>query len=130
MQTTNEFSFILKPSPIGGVGVFALHDIPADADLALVPSDYETRLLHESEIPLALRMYCVARENDMWVCPAQFNRLELSWHLNHSEEPNALHIGKGAFRTCKAIKADEEILINYNTLNEPEAKKEDYYRQQ
>src|SRR5262245_41588622 len=32
-EETNEFSFVLKPSKIAGVGVFATHDIPKGAIL-------------------------------------------------------------------------------------------------
>lgn len=128
MQKTSEYSFILKPSKIGGVGVFAIHDIDANVKLTLVSDDYKSRLLHQSEIPADLIMYCVAKDNDMWSCPSSFNKMEIAWHLNHSDSPNAKRTGKGEFFSTQNIKAGEEITIDYNTLGEPEDKKEDYYK--
>ncbi len=128
MNKTTEFSFMLKPSRIGGVGVFALHDIDSNVQLVLVTDDYKSRSLHESKIPKDLIMYCVAKENDVWSCPSNFNKMEIAWHLNHSDDPNARRTGKGEFYSTKKINKGEEITIDYNSLGEPEDKKEDYYK--
>lgn len=127
-MNTNEFSFILKTSPIGGIGVFATHDIEPGVKLAVYTEKHKSRLLHENEIPKELLMYCVAKENDMWTCPEDFSRMEVGWHLNHSNTPNSERRGKGLFYSVKEIKAGEEITLDYNTLGEPEDKKEDYYK--
>lgn len=128
MKTTNEFSFILRPSTIdgGGVGVFTLHPIDKGVLLDIWPRE-KVRLLHESEIPESLRMYCVAKENDMWSCPPAFNKMEIGWYMNHSDTPNVFK-KDGQFFAKRAIDKDEELLLNYKTLEEPENKREDYYR--
>ncbi|MCB9822954.1 SET domain-containing protein [Candidatus Nomurabacteria bacterium] len=128
MNKTTEFSFVLKPSKIGGVGVFAIHDIDANVLLTLVADDYKSRALHQNDIPDDLIMYCVAKEDDMWSCPSSFNRMEIAWHLNHSDDPNAKRTGKGEFYSAKKINKGDEITIDYNSLGEPEDKKEDFYK--
>ena len=129
MQETTEFSFVLKPSNIAGVGVFATHDIGVDTRLVMWPDNYEARLLHENDIPKNLRHYCVARDKDIWACPANFNMMEIAWYLNHSKKPNATKKADGQFYSLTTIKAGDEITIDYNQLGEPETKKEDYYRE-
>lgn len=53
---------------------------------------------------------------------------KIGWYINHSREPNIHKIGEDHIVTSRAIKAGEEILIDYNQLNEPEHLKEDYYK--
>ncbi len=128
MDTTSELSFILRPSNItgGGVGIFALHDIDENVLLDIWPRS-EIRLLHESEIPKELIGLCVAKDNDMWSCPPAFNKMEIGWHLNHSEQANVIK-REDKFFSSRSIKKDEELLLDYKTLEEPEEKREDYYR--
>ncbi len=54
--------------------------------------------------------------------------------MNHSEDANAIRgennnpDRKYQWYAARDIKAGEEILINYNSLEEPEESKKDYYR--
>lgn len=129
-MTTTDSSFRLEPSqiPNGGVGVFALHDIEPDTWLALKPRGESIGVERkESDIPKELLMYCIAKENNIWQCPKEFNHMHLVWYLNHSDHPNAEKREDGYYSTT-TIKSGEEVVINYNVLGEPEDKKEDYYR--
>lgn len=129
MQTSTN-SFILKPSAISGagVGVFAIHDIAADTFLAVKPRGESVGVdLAEADIPKALLSYCIAKEDGIWRCPPDFSHMNMVWYLNHSEKPNAQKRDDGYYSTIE-IKAGQEILIDYNTLDEPEDKKEDYYK--
>lgn len=129
-MTTDSNSFILKPTRIegAGVGVFVLHDIEADTWLALKPRGESVGVnVKEEDIPKELIAYCVANSDGTWNCPPEFNHMHMVWYLNHSDTPNADKRDDGYYST-KLIKAGEEVTIDYNILDEPEEKKEDYYK--
>ena len=120
---TNEFSFLLKPSPISGIGVFAAHDITKGEYLRLFVSGSKAR--SASAVPEAFKQYCVG-QGDLLYGPFDFARIDVGWYVNHSFEPNAKHVDFEYF-ACQDIKAGEEITVDYNTLGEPEEEKEAYY---
>lgn len=134
----SEFSFMLKPSPLGGVGVFATHDIPAGTHV--FNPNFEIRTMKVKDVPAALLQYCIYINDDECLCPERFDRMEIGWYINHSSSPNIARKGAisnaEAVRNIKArifhaiqdIKSGDEILIDYNCLDEPEHLKEDYYR--
>jgi SET domain-containing protein len=128
METTNEFSFVLKPS-VHGIGVFAAHDIMAETYLRLFGNEDKTNdvsvIRNKKDVPEFFRTYCVDRGEEL-LCPADFGCMELGWHVNHSSTPNAHHKNY-EFYALRDIKAGEEITINYNTLEEPDNSKEEYY---
>ena len=126
---TTEFSFILKPSE-HGVGVFATHDIKEGTYLIFFAEETEltnlTVIRKNEDVPELFQQYCVDRGETL-VCPRDFGRMEIGWHLNHSKTPNAYHKNYDYY-ALRDIKAGEEITIDYNTLEEPEEPKEDYYK--
>jgi SET domain-containing protein len=129
MNSTSEFSFVLKPSE-HGIGVFAFHDIKAGTYLRLFRDETEKEprsvVRKTEDVPEFFRSFCVGR-GDTQLCPSDFGCMEIGWHLNHSKNPNAFH--KNYFYySLKDIKAGEEITIDYNSLEEPEEAKEDYYK--
>lgn len=129
----SEYSFILKPSVLGGIGVFAVHDIPAETKI--FGKEHSVRVLKAKDIPTDFIKYCVYINDEECLCPQQFDRMEIGWYINHSYTPNIENrkvevIGatvKSNVYTVKNIKAGDEILMNYNDLGEPEQCKEDYY---
>jgi hypothetical protein len=133
-----EFSFILKPSPLGGVGVFATHDIPIGTIL-FANKKHIIRRLKVSDVPSELMQYCVYINDEECLCPERFDRLEIGWYINHSATPNIARreqdnvltsdVISSEFYAIKDIKAGDEIVINYNYLNEPEHLKGDYYKE-
>ena len=126
---TSEFSFILKKSSFG-VGVFATQDIEAKTYLRLFGDQNKQKDVSvrrkKNDIPKYLKGYCIDRGNTM-SCPKDFGRMEVGWFLNHSKTPNAFHRNYNYF-ALHDIKTGEEITINYNTLEEPEDAKDDYYK--
>jgi len=132
MDSTNEFSFTLKPSE-HGIGVFAVHDIEANTYLRLFGDqteelEHRTRSLNKKDVPEILRQYCIDRGETL-ICPDDFGHMPVGWFLNHSKNPNAFHRGDYCWYALRDIAAGEEILIDYNSLEEPEESKESYYRQ-
>lgn len=125
-NTTTEFSFILKPSE-HGVGVFATHYIKAGTYLRLFGDNEGHSILREKkETPEVFQEYCLDR-GDSLVCPADFGQPTIGWYLNHSKDPNAKHVNYEYF-ALKDIKRGEEITIDYNSLEEEDNAKGDYYK--
>lgn len=133
----SEFSFILKPSQLGGIGVFATHDIAAGTPV--FTQEFNLRTLKIKEVPEELIKYCIYTNDEECLCPERFDRMEIGWYLNHSSAPNIARkstigedqcndLKKRDLYAIKDIKAGDEILIDYNYLNEPEEFKEEYYR--
>lgn len=127
---TNEFSFVLN-STKHGVGVFAAHDITKGTYLRLFGDEklyeHRIRILDKRDVPEVFHDYCMDR-GDTMVCPEDFGCMPIGWYLNHSNAPNAVHENYNWY-ALKNIKKGEEILINYNDLEEPEKSKAEYYRQ-
>jgi len=133
----SEFLLILRPSSLGGVGVFAVDDIPAGT--ILLDRQFKTRVLKTKDIPADFVKYCIHITDEICLAPEQFDRLEIGWFVNHSPTPNIAHrvavnnpdlvngVKVYGVYAIRDIKAGEEILIDYNSLNEPEHLKENYY---
>lgn len=132
MEETNEFSFRLKPSE-HGVGVFSLHPIKKGTYLRLFGDknkdqalESRTRMLPLERVPEELRDYCIQRPQGL-ICPPDFGTMPVGWYLNHSDIPNAYRDENYRWYSLRDIEKDEEILIDYNALDEPESSKEEYY---
>lgn len=136
----SELSFILKPSPIAGVGVFATHDICAGT--ILMCKCQNTRKLKTKDIPAEFLKYCIYINKEECLCPERFDRMEIGWFINHSSKPNiALKesassdcdinndvVHEHGFYALTNIKVGDEILLDYNSLKEPEDLKDGYYK--
>lgn len=126
---TDEFSFVLKPAE-HGIGVFAAHDIKEGAYLRFFGGKTVltnvTVIRNKEDVPEFFQQYCIDRD-DKLVCPKDFRHMEIGWHLNHSKKPNAHHKNYDYYAS-RDIKAGEEITIDYNSLEEPEEAKGEYYK--
>ena len=114
---------IVKPSPLHGVGVFAIRDIPkgvdpfsdTDNELCIKVSKKKirsfpawARVLYNHYVP-----YC---PTDKIECPKTFNMMSLIWYLNHSKAPNLVSKDAWTYKTTRRIHAHEELLINYDDV--------------
>ena len=114
--------FLLEPSEIQGVGVFAAHTFRKGQHLPLFARDESVRIrrLPKSRAERRwLERYCVQDSHNprIYHCPANFARMSVGWYLNHSNKPNAAHRNFEYF-ALRAIRKGEEITIDYRTLNE------------
>jgi hypothetical protein len=112
---TDEFSFVLKPSGIHGVGVFATHPIAKGSSLRLFVDVEAVR-----EVPMDHPRADVLVRNSIimdthFVCADDFGRMSIGWYLNHSDHPNAGHENYEYFAK-EDIAADAELTIDYETL--------------
>lgn len=125
---TNHESFILKPSTVEGVGVFALHDIAEGTYMALFREDFQEELRDVEDVPKELRGFCLNREDGRLLCPKFFNRMDIGNYVNHSESANMRYEkGRGYF-AARDITAGEELFANYRELGEPEGSRAEYFK--
>ena len=121
---------MLRPSPIEGIGVFAICDIPAGCrDMFGKPDPPEhwiaiSRAEVES-LPAHARMlvenYCLYDEHQYFVPRHGFKTVDLACFLNHSDAPNVVSIDDGDyFEASRDIRAGEELLVDYGEIVEGE----------
>lgn len=121
---------MLRPSPIEGVGVFALVDIPKGCRAMFSPpdrpADWVTLSRAEVEaLPLHARHlvenYCLFDATQYWVPAGGFKKLDLACFLNHSATPNVRSGDEGNwFEAMRDIVAGEELTIDYGEIVEGE----------
>lgn len=113
----------LAPSPIHGIGVFALADIPEGTrDLFSPPRPWVP--VPEAEVdalpPHARRLvqtYCLWDAGTYYLPPDGFRVLDVVMYLNHSDTPNLRPVDGGDFYvTTRDVKAGEELTVDYGTL--------------
>lgn len=121
----SEFSVTLKPSTLGGVGVFATHDIAEGTQVFSGKFSPVKRKI--KDIPEEFIKYCVFVSDEECLSPERFDRMEIGWYLNHSDNPNVKKISDNYAIATRNIQAGEEILMDYNQLDEPDHLKESYY---
>jgi len=119
---------MIKPSPVDGIGVFAIRNIPKGCrqlfskgigDWIKIPKEEVDALPAHSKI--LIETYCLFDTNNFYVPDYGFKIMDLVNFLNHSEEPNIISINDGEeFETIKDIKAGEELFVNYGDIVESE----------
>jgi phosphoethanolamine N-methyltransferase len=138
VHESTQYSYMLKATPGRGVGVFAIHDIPAGTSICDL-TKFKIRICHKSEVPQELIGHCIHQENDQEIAPDRFDHMPIYWYMNHSEDSANVKLSAGIsvedgqwlvmpMHAVKDIKAGEELLANYNELGEPDDSKEDFYR--
>lgn len=121
-DTTDQYSFILAPSKIAGIGVHTTHKIKKGTYLTLFTTDvvrlipYDSPELNSPLIKNFCIWYCVEAENG-YSCPTDFRHMDIGWFLNHSKHPNAYH-DDYKYYALNDIEEGAEILIDYETLSE------------
>ena len=114
-DTTDELSFVLKPSKLSGVGVFCTHGIAKGTRLALFPN-LKPRYVSNARLERdpRLRAFCQVYGVDVGggsVVARSFSHMHVGWYLNHSDEPNAHH-ERFRYFASRDIDANEEITID------------------
>lgn len=113
----------LAPSPLHGVGVFALADLPeGTSDLFSPPRPWVP--VPEAAIdalpPAAqhlVRTYCLWDAGTYYLPPGGFRAPDLVTFLNHSDTPNLRSVNGGDyFVTTRAVRKGEELTVDYGTL--------------
>ena len=122
----------LQPSPISGVGVFAIQPLSEGSDpfVGAADADVETRFVPEEELarlsdPVRRMVtdFCLPRVEGgvagRWVYLRGFNFMDASFFLNHSAEDANVAMCDDAssslcvFRTTRDVAPGEELLFDY-----------------
>lgn len=111
----------LGVSKIHGIGVFAIAPIGAGVQLfgpergaiRAVPAEVVDGL-GEAEKRLYLD-FCVPHGGS-YHAPSSFNEMTIAWYLNHAERPNVACTQDEGFITLRAVKAGEELTIDYRAF--------------
>jgi SET domain-containing protein len=117
---------MLRPSPIEGIGVFAIRDIPKgtrtmfskpnadDKWIAVSKEEVSKMPAHAQHI---ITNYSLYDEENYFIPDHGFKKVDVCLFLNHSEEPNVISIDDGDyFEAIRDIAAGEELLIDYGMI--------------
>ena len=114
----------IQPSPIHGVGVFAILDIPPGTSVFPQDDDQmveiDKRIVHQqpNEIQKLYNDFCVIQDGTKYLCPVNLNRMTISWYLNDSKTPNVRYDADYRFYALREIKAGEELTADYASYSD------------
>ena len=123
-QLQSQTYVMIKPSPLHGIGVFAIRDIPKGTkdifsegygDWIKVSKDEVDALpTHSREL---IENHCLFDEDSYFTPEYGFKLVDLLIYLNHSETPNVISLNEGEqFEALVDIKEGEELLVDYGTI--------------
>ena len=115
---------MLKPSPLHGIGVFAI--IAIQKGERKIFSDHESEWIEVSKEEVdalpqhakdLIENHCLFNETHYYIPEYGFKIFDLAVYLNHSDQPNLVSINDGEyFEAIRDIEAGEELLIDYGTI--------------
>ena len=121
MHLREEVYCRVAASDIHGVGVFAIRAIAKGVNpfRGSGPSREIRVSRHElRSLPHRVRglidMYCVAEKGTFLIPELGLNRMDIAFYVNHSARPNIAYMRKGLMKTTRAIRAGEELTLNYD----------------
>jgi SET domain-containing protein len=115
---------MIQPSPIHGIGVFAIRDIPKGTRdlfsqgvgewIKLTIAEVEALPQHSRDL---VENHCLFDEDFYYVPDYGFKLVDLVIYLNHSDTPNVISVNDGEFfEAICDIKAGAELLVDYGTI--------------
>jgi SET domain-containing protein len=122
----------LQPSPLDGVGVFAIKDIPKGSNPFEGVRNHRWHKFHTDELkqldPAVMKMIddfvVIEKDNTVYIPDCSMHGMDLSFYLNNSESPNLMTIDGGlTFVTLRDIKKGEELTAAYETYDHKYEKK-------
>ena len=117
---------MIKPSPLHGIGVFAIRDIPKGTKnifskgvgdwIKVSKEEIEALPQHAKDL---IENHCLFDEDFYFIPDYGFKLVDLVIYLNHSETPNVISLNEGEeFEAIRDIAAGEELLVDYGTIVE------------
>ena len=117
---------MIRTSPIEGVGVFALQDIPKGCRsmfskaneqeqwIPITKAEVENLPAHAKAL---IENYCLYDEENYFVPNYGFKKMDLVNFLNHSDTPNVISINDGEFfEAITDINQGDELVIDYGEI--------------
>jgi SET domain-containing protein len=123
-ELQHEIYVMLKPSPIHGIGVFAIRNIPKGCRDIFTKHDakwIKFPLKEVEKLPDHARnlveTYCLYDENNYYVPEYGFKIMDMVNYINHSSDPNIKSINDGEFfEALSDIDAGTELFVNYGEI--------------
>ena len=115
---------MLKPSPVQGIGVFAIRDIPKGQTKIFSEDQSEWIKIPKSKIeklPASIRFlvenHCLYDDENYFVPEYGFKMIDPVIYINHSDTPNIKSIDDGNdFEALRDIKEGEELFLDYGEI--------------
>ena len=117
---------MIRTSPIEGIGVFALQDIPKGCRsmfskaneqeqwIPITKTEVENLPAHAKAL---IENYCLYDEENYFVPNYGFKKMDLVNFLNHSDTPNVISINDGEFfEAITDINQGDELVIDYGEI--------------
>jgi SET domain-containing protein len=119
---------MIKPSPLHGIGVFAIRDIPKGTSnifskgvgdwIKVSKEEVEALPQHSKDL---IENHCLFDEDFYFIPDYGFKLVDLVIYLNHSDTPNVISLNDGEeFEAIRDIANGEELLVDYGTIVESE----------
>lgn len=119
---------MIKASPVHGIGVFAIRDIPKGTQdifsqgvgewIEVSKEEVEALPKHSRDL---VENHCLFDEQSYFIPDYGFKLVDLVIYLNHSDTPNVVSINDGErFEAIRDIKVGEELFVDYGTIVEGE----------
>ena len=119
---------MIKPSPLHGIGVFAIRDIPKGTKnifskgvgdwIKVSKEEVDALPQHSKDL---IENHCLFDEDFYFIPDYGFKLVDLVIYLNHSETPNVISLNEGEeFEAIRDIVSGEELLVDYGTIVESE----------
>ena len=117
---------MIKPSPLHGIGVFAIRDIPKGTKnifskgvgdwIKVSKEEVDALPQHSKDL---IENHCLFDEDHYFIPDYGFKLVDLVIYLNHSETPNVISLNDGEeFEAIRDIAIGEELLVDYVTIVE------------
>ncbi len=117
---------MIKPSPLHGIGVFAIRDIPKGTKnifskgvgdwIKVSKEEVDALPQHSKDL---IENHCLFDEDFYFIPDYGFKLVDLVIYLNHSETPNVISLNDGEeFEAIRDIAIGEELLVDYGTIVE------------
>jgi SET domain-containing protein len=125
LQQLQQSTYVMiQPSPLHGIGVFAIRDIPKGTRdmfsqgvgewIKLTIAEVEALPKHSRDL---VENHCLFDEDFYYVPDYGFKLVDLVIYLNHSDTPNVISVNDGEyFEAIRDIAAGEELLVDYGTI--------------
>ncbi len=115
---------MIQPSPIHGIGVFAITDIPKGTKDIFSKESGEWIKVKRAEVDALpehsknlVETHCLFDDDDYYLPDYGFKKLDIVIFLNHADNPNIISVNDGVyFEAIREIKCGEELLIDYGTI--------------
>jgi SET domain-containing protein len=125
-ELANTTYVMIKPSPLHGIGVFAIRDIPKGTSnifskgvgdwIKVSKEEVDALPQHSKDL---IENHCLFDEDFYFIPDYGFKLLDLVIYLNHSETPNVISLNDGEeFEAIRDIANGEELLVDYGTIVE------------